>query len=79
MGNRKKYHTLKNKMKFESVTGKASIYVYQDFWAQILVYTMIQDIRKSADEGATSAGWNNGNKYPMLPIKVYQSVFSRNL
>ena len=61
----KKYHTLKNKMKFESVTGKASIYVYQDFWAQILVYNMIQDIRKSADEGATSAGRNNRNKYPM--------------
>ena len=31
----KKYHTLKNKMKFESVTGKASVYVYQDFWAQV--------------------------------------------
>ena len=33
-------------MKFESVTGKATIYVYQDFWSQILVYNMIQDIRK---------------------------------
>ena len=32
----KKYHALKNKMKFESVTGKASIYVHQDFWTQIL-------------------------------------------
>ena len=52
-------------MKFESVTGKASIYVYQDFGAQILVYNMIQDIRKSADEGAISTGQNNGNKYPM--------------
>ena len=28
-----KYHTLKNKLKFESVTGKAGIYVEQDFWA----------------------------------------------
>lgn len=61
----KKYHTLKNKMKFESVTGKSSIYVYQDFWAQILVYNMIQDIRKSADEEAATKGRKNGNKYPM--------------
>ena len=33
----KKYNTLKNKMKFESVTGKATVYVHQDFWAQVLV------------------------------------------
>jgi hypothetical protein len=39
-----KYHTLKNKMKFESVTGKASIYVEQDFWAQTLVFNIIQDL-----------------------------------
>lgn len=61
----KKYHTLKNKMKFESVTGKSTIYVYQDFWSQILVYNMIQDIRKTADEEATKTGKKNGNKYPM--------------
>ena len=47
----KKYHTLKNKMKFESITGKATIYVYQDFWAQLLVYNMIQDVRHTADVG----------------------------
>jgi hypothetical protein len=29
----KEYQTLKNKMKFESVTGKASVYVERDFWA----------------------------------------------
>lgn len=61
----KKYHTLKNKMKFESITGKASIYVYQDFWAQILVYNMMQDIRKNADEKASETGKQNGNKYTM--------------
>ena len=44
----KKYHTLKNKMKWESVTGKSSIYVYQDYWAQLLVYNMIQDINHAA-------------------------------
>lgn len=50
----KKYHTLKNKMKFESVSGKATIYVYQDFRAQILVYNMIQDIRNSANKNIGS-------------------------
>ena len=61
----KKYHTLKNKMKFESVTGKSSVYVHQDFWAQVLVYNMIQDIRNSADEEAVASGQKKGNKYPM--------------
>lgn len=61
----KKYHTLKNKMKFECVTGKASMYVYQDFWAQVLVYNMVQDIRNSADEKTARAGLENGMKYPM--------------
>lgn len=31
-------------MKLESVTGKSTIYVYQDFWAQLFVYNMIQDV-----------------------------------
>lgn len=73
----KKYHTLKNKMKFESVTGKSTIYVYQDFWSQILVYNMKQDIRKSADEEAAITGKKNGNKYPMhtnenLAIRLFK-------
>ncbi len=61
----KKYHTLKNKMKFESVTGKASVYVYQDFWAQIFVYNMVQDIRNSADKKVAESGRENGKKYLM--------------
>ena len=52
-------------MKFESVTGKASVYVYQDFWSQVLVYNMVQDIRNSADEEIAEAGREKGNKYPM--------------
>ena len=40
---------MKNKIKLESVTGKATIYVYQDFLSQVLVYNMIQDIRNSAN------------------------------
>jgi hypothetical protein len=44
----KKYHTLKNKMKFESITGNASVYVEQDFWAQVMVYNMVTDVRMAA-------------------------------
>ena len=47
-----KYHTLKNKMKFESVTGKASVYVKQDFWAQMLVFNMVQDLIAAAEKRA---------------------------
>jgi IS4 transposase len=46
----KKYNTLKNKLRFESVTGEATLYVYQDFWAQILVCNMVTDMLRSADE-----------------------------
>ena len=47
-----KFHTLKNKMKFESVTGKASIYVQQDFWAQMLVFNIVQDLITAAQRRA---------------------------
>lgn len=61
----KKYHTLKNKIKFESVTGKASVYVYQDFRSQLLVYNMVQDIRRYADDEARKTGIRKGLKYPL--------------
>ena len=44
------YNTLKNKMKFESATGMASIYVEQDFLSQILVYNMMEDALHDAEE-----------------------------
>jgi hypothetical protein len=46
----KKYNSLKNKLRFESVTGEATLYVYQDFWAQILVCNMVTDMLRSANE-----------------------------
>lgn len=61
----KKYHTLKNKMKFESVAGKSTIYVDQDFRAQVLVYNMLQDIRKEADDEVSIKSDEKGSKYPM--------------
>lgn len=52
-------------MKFESVTGKSTIYVDQDFRAQVLVYNMIQDIRKEADDKVSVKGREKNCRYPM--------------
>ena len=58
-----KYHTLKNKLKFESVTGKASIYVAQDFWAQMIVYNMVQDFITAAERRAARRARKKRLKY----------------
>jgi hypothetical protein len=44
-------------MKFESVTGKASIYVEQDFWAQVLVFNVVQDLLSGAEEKLKRKGY----------------------
>lgn len=62
---KKKYHTLKNKMKFESITEKATIYVYQDFWAQIVVYNMLQDVLHSSDERISEKAKIRRYKHPV--------------
>lgn len=61
----KKYHTLKNKMKFESVTGKATLYVYQDFWSQIVIYNMIQDVMHASNEEISKDSKKQEYKYPI--------------
>jgi IS4 transposase len=37
------YNTLKNKIKIESFTGFLPSFVYQDFFAQMLIYNILQD------------------------------------
>lgn len=64
-------------MKFESVTGKSTIYVYQDFLSQILVYNMIQDIRKSADEEAAKTGKRMELNTPCIQMRIWQSAYLR--
>lgn len=36
----------RKKFTHDILPGKSNIYVYRDFWSQILVYNIIQDIRK---------------------------------
>ena len=63
------YHTIKNKMRFESVTGNASIYVEQDFLAQVYVYNMMEDVRHAAEEKLQKKPY----KY-MYPQRINQNV-----
>ena len=63
------YGSLKNKMKFESVTGNASIYVEQDFLAQVYVYNIMEDLRHAAEEKIQK----KPDKY-MYPQRINQNV-----
>jgi hypothetical protein len=44
-----RFHTLKNKMKGEYVSGKNELYVKQDYWASVFVHNMIQDMIRGAE------------------------------
>ena len=44
------YNSIKNKLKIEKCTGKLPIYVYQDIYAQVLVYNQVQDILNAENE-----------------------------
>ena len=58
-------------MKFESVTGNASIYVKQDFWAQALVYNIIQDLIIKAEHEAV----NKTQEKPLCyEIRINQNI-----
>jgi len=77
-----KYHTLKNKLKFESVTGKASIYVEQDFWAQTLVFNMVQDLITAAECRAAKKARKKRLKYKIrinenIAIGLFKEKFIR--
>jgi hypothetical protein len=67
----KKFHTLKNKMKFESSTGDNSIYVKQDFWAQSLVYNLVQDIKSLAQIDASKEA--EEKKY-VHPVRINENI-----
>ncbi len=44
------YNSIKNKLKIEKYTGKLPIYVYQDIYAQVLVYNQVQDMMNEGNE-----------------------------
>jgi rhodanese-related sulfurtransferase len=78
----KKFHSLKNKLKFESVIGKASIYVKQDCWAQVIVFNMVQDVMHSAQSGLNKKMKQKAYKYQMninenIAIGLFKEKFIR--
>lgn len=58
-------------MKLESVKGKAALYVYQDFWAQIVVYNMIQDVLHSSNKTIEKETEKRKYKYP---IRINENI-----
>lgn len=44
------FNSVKNKLKIEKITGKLPIFIYQDIYAQILVYNQIQDMLNDGNE-----------------------------
>jgi len=77
-----KFHTLKNKMKFESVTGKAGIYVKQDFRAQMLAFNIVQDLITAAQRHAAREAKKKKYIYEMrinenIAIGLFKEQFIR--
>jgi len=58
-------------MKFESVTGKASIYVRQDFWAQMLVFNIVQDLITAAQRRAVR---ESKKKNCLYQIRINENI-----
>lgn len=44
------YNSIKNKLKTEKFTGKLPVFVYQDTYAQVLVYNQLQDMLKEGNQ-----------------------------
>ena len=69
-------------MKFESVTGKASVYIQQDFWAQMLVFNIVQDLITAAQRRAVREAKKNKFLYEMrinenIAIGLFKEQFIR--
>ncbi len=54
------YNSIKNKLKIEEFTGKLPKFIYQDIYAQIVVYNQIQDMLYTGRKVIKS---KNGNEY----------------
>jgi len=66
----------------KSVTGKASVYVEQDFWAQIMVFNMVHDLITAAERRAAKKAKKRRLKYEMrinenIAIGLFKEQFIR--
>lgn len=56
------YDVIKNKLNIENISGKSKLIVEQDFYAQILLFNMLEDLRHDADNVVKDKN-NKGKKY----------------
>lgn len=61
------YDILKNKLHIENFTGKTKITIEQDFYAQIYVFNLSQDIKHDANEKIQKKAENKNLKYEYKP------------
>lgn len=76
----KAYDSLKNKLKIERFTGRLPIYIYQDIYAQVLVYNQIQDIINNGNELLKERNRNLKHEYIVnenKAIGLYKEKFIR--
>ena len=62
-GIEKSYDILKNKLQIENFSGYSKLAVEQDFYAQILLFNMLEDIKKQANKKIKDNRENNGKIY----------------
>lgn len=61
------YDILKNKLHIENFTGKKKITIEQDFYAQIYVFNLLQDIKHDANEKVQQKHKDKNLKYEYKP------------
>lgn len=61
------YDILKNKLHIENFTGKTKITIEQDFYAQIYVFNLLQDIKHDANEKIQQKHKDKNLKYEYKP------------
>lgn len=61
------YDILKNKLHIENFTGKTKITIEQDFYAQIYVFNLLQDIKHDANEKIQKKHEDKNLKYEYKP------------
>jgi hypothetical protein len=82
MDDREEIAHLENKLRFESVAGKASVYVEQDLRAQAPVHNMVQDAASGAEARAgrkrrKKRSWYKTRINENIAVGLYKKRFIR--
>lgn len=69
------YDIIKNKLYIENISGKKKIIVEQDFYSQILLFNMIEDLKNDANEESKSKGAKNLKYEYKVNINILVGTF----